>query len=77
MSNSYDIQRNLDLQLARVHHSVAEFAQGTLSLEGGPGIGDVMAFKQELLQESAANYTASQLGSLKHNLSKEIIDSIN
>ncbi|QKJ86329.1 type III secretion protein HrpF [Paramixta manurensis] len=77
MSNSYDIQRRLDAQLARVHHSVAELANGTLSQEEGPGMGDLMAFKQALMQESASNYTASQLSSLKHNLSKSIIDSIN
>ena len=75
MSNSFNIQRNLDAQLARVHHSVADMAK---SAEGAtPSMSDMVSFKTALMQESAANYTADQLSSLKHSLSKSIIDSIN
>ncbi len=77
MSNSYDIQRRLDSQLARTHHAVSSLTSSTLSQEEGPGIGDMMAFKQAMLQEMTSNYTAGQYGSLKHSMSKAIIDAIN
>ncbi|AIR04129.1 type III secretion protein HrpF [Enterobacter sp. Ap-916] len=76
MSNSFDIQRNLDSQLSRLHHSVAELAQSTLG-QPAPSMGDMVEFKNALMKEAAATFTDSQLGSLKHSLSKEIIDSIN
>ena len=75
MSNSFDIQRHLDAQLTRIHHTVADMAQ---TAEGAtPSMSDMVSFKTALMQESAANYTADQLSSLKHSLSKSIIDSIN
>ena len=75
MSNSFDIQRHLDAQLTRIHHTVADMAK---TAEGAtPSMSDMVSFKTALMQESAANYTADQLSALIHSLSKSIIDSIN
>lgn len=77
MSNSYDIQRRLESQFSRTVHSVSDLTKSVMSQEEGPTMSDLFAFKQALMQQSTANYAASQLTSLRHSLSKSIIDSIN
>lgn len=77
MSNSYDIQRRLDTQFARAIHSVSDLTKSVMSQAEGPSMQDLFAFKQLLMQQATANFAASQLTSLRHSLSKSIIDSIN
>ena len=75
MSSMYDIQRRLDHQLATSNHEVSTLAK---SMDGqSPTMQDLFTFKNALRQESVANLADNQIQSLKHNLSKTIIDSIN
>jgi len=70
----FDIQRRLDHQLASSNHTVQSLAK---SMDGqSPTMQDLFNFKNALRQESVANLADNQLQSLKHNLSKSIIESI-
>jgi len=74
MSQSYDIQRRLDAQLQRANHEVQSLAK---NMQGNqPTMDDLFTFKNALRKEAVANIADNQLTSLKHNLSKQIIDSI-
>lgn len=74
MSNMYDIQKRLDHQLSTSNHKVQDLVK---SMQGNsPTMEDLFTFKNALRQESVANLADNQLQSLKHNLSKSIIESI-
>jgi len=70
----YDIQKRLDHQLSTSNHKVQDLVK---SMQGNsPTMEDLFTFKNALRQESVANLADNQLQSLKHNLSKSIIESI-
>ncbi|NIG12950.1 type III secretion protein HrpF [Pantoea sp. Al-1710] len=74
MSNMLDIQKRLDHQLSKSNHSVSDMAK---NMEGqSPTMQDLFMFKNALRKEATANLADNQLQTLKHNLSKSIIDSI-
>jgi len=69
-----DIQRRLDHQFSTSSHKVQTLAK---SMDGqSPTMEDLFEFKNALRQESVANLADNQVQTLKHNLSKSIIESI-
>ncbi|PPC63864.1 type III secretion protein HrpF [Pantoea sp. ICBG 1758] len=74
MSNMFDIQKRLDHNLATSSHHVNELAK---SMDGqSPTMADLFEFKNALRKQAVANLADNQLSTLKHNLSKSIIESI-
>jgi len=70
----FDIQRRLDHHLAKSNHQVNDMVK---SMDGTtPTMEDLFTFKNALRNESVANLADNQVQTLKHNLSKSIIESI-
>ncbi|PIF22247.1 MULTISPECIES: type III secretion protein HrpF [Pantoea] len=74
MANMLDIQHRLDHQLSDASHEVLSLAQ---SMQGqSPTMDDLFTFKNALRKEAVSNLADNQLSSLKHNLTRSIIESI-